>query len=69
MRAMKAGRYGNYWSKTASYAAISDQIELNFDGTKDAIIRMLSGERVDVDVLSFFIQWIILQTGMISLPI
>ncbi|MCR5790913.1 MAG: ATP-binding protein [Lachnospiraceae bacterium] len=53
MRAMKAGRYGNYWSKTASYAAISDQIELNFDGTKDAIIRMLSGERVDVDVLSF----------------
>ncbi len=53
MRAMKAGRYGSYWSKTASYEAISDQLKLNFDGTRNAIIKMLSGEKVDVDVLTF----------------
>ena len=42
--------FEGYWGKTSSYAVISDRISANFAGTKDAVIRMLSGESVDVDV-------------------
>ncbi len=41
--------FGNYWSKTSSYQTITDRISDNFKGSKDAVIRMLSGENVDVD--------------------
>ena len=42
--------FDGYWGKTSSYAVISDRIGANFAGTKDDVIRMLSGENVDVDV-------------------
>lgn len=45
--------FDSYWSKTSSYAVISDRIRANFEGTKDAVIRMLSGESVSVDVGTF----------------
>ena len=47
---MEKGRYGNYWGKTSSYEAISDRIRLNFEGTKEAVIRLLSGNTVKIDV-------------------
>lgn len=43
------GEFENYWSKTSSYQAISDRICENYKGTKDDVIKMLSGESVDVD--------------------
>ncbi|MCR5289524.1 MAG: hypothetical protein K6E51_05995 [Treponema sp.] len=45
--------FANYWSKTSSYEVISDRIRQNFEGTKDNVIRMLSGECVDVNVTRF----------------
>ena len=45
--------YDGYWSKTSSYEVITDRIRQNFEGTKDAVIRMLAGESVDVNVLRF----------------
>lgn len=51
--AMQRKRYNNYWSMTSTYAAITDRIEYNFEGTKDAVIRMLAGEDVDVNVTKF----------------
>lgn len=50
---MQVGKFGGYWGKTSTYEAISERIRMNFSGTKDAVIRMLSGESVDVDVDSF----------------
>ena len=50
IKSMVKGAYGNYWGKTSSYEAITDRIRMNFDGTRDDVIRMLSGERVRVDV-------------------
>ena len=41
-------KYRNYWGKTSTYMVISDFISMNFDGTKDAVERMLSGEHIPV---------------------
>lgn len=44
---------GNYWSKTSTYAVISDRIQENFEGTRDNVIKMVAGESVDVNVTTF----------------
>ena len=43
----------NYWSKTGATDAISPYINMNYDGLKDDIIRMLAGERCEVDPVGF----------------
>lgn len=43
----------NYWSKTSTYAVISDRIQANFEGMKDDVIRMIAGESVDVNVTRY----------------
>ena len=45
--------FENYWGKTSSYAVISDLISQNFAGTKDDVVKMLSGESVDVNVTRY----------------
>ena len=46
-------RFSNYWSRTSSYDAIAERIRMNFSGTRDDVIRMISGENVDVNVTRF----------------
>ena len=46
-------KYSNYWGKTSSYRVINDRLEANFRGSKDAVIRMLSGEEVPVNVSQY----------------
>lgn len=41
--------FDDYWSKTSTYAVISDRIRANFDGMKDDVVRMLAGENIDVN--------------------
>ena len=50
---IEEGYYEGYWGKTSSYQVISDRIEQNFEGIKDDVVRMLSGEAVDVNVSSY----------------
>ena len=50
---MEDKTFDSYWSKTSSYEVITDRIKQNFEGTKDAVIRMLAGESVDVNVTRF----------------
>ena len=45
--------FANYWGKTSSYAVISDRLEENFDGIKDDVIKMISGESIDVNVTTY----------------
>ena len=52
VKSMRKKRLGSYWGQTSSYRVISDRIIENFAGTKDAVIRMLAGECVDVDIYS-----------------
>ena len=43
----------SYWSQTGSYEVIVPLINMDFDGLRTAIIEMLSGASVPVDVTSF----------------
>ncbi|MBR3307927.1 MAG: AAA family ATPase [Lachnospiraceae bacterium] len=53
VQSMTDHKYSNYWGKTSSYRVINDRVEANFKGTKDAVIRMLAGENVSVNVLQY----------------
>ena len=53
MRAIDDNRYQSYWTTTSAYDSVNTFIQMNFDGLKDDIIRMLSGERVYVDTTEF----------------
>lgn len=51
--AVQNKKISNYWGKTSTYAVIDDFISMNFDGTKDDVIKMVSGESVDVKTAFF----------------
>ncbi len=51
--AIDCEEYGSYWTSTETYESLRDYISINLDGLKDAIVKMLGGESVDVDPLSF----------------
>lgn len=50
VRAISAKRFGQYWTVTGTYGNIDDLINKNFDGLRADIIRMLSGNRIPVNV-------------------
>ncbi len=43
----------NYWTQTETFESLKEYISMDFDGLKDAIIRMLGGERVSVRISTF----------------
>ena len=51
--AMLANTFDTYWNQTETFEALRTYIDMNYDGLKDAIIRMLAGEQVEIDVRSF----------------
>ncbi|MBQ8936629.1 MAG: AAA family ATPase [Bacteroidaceae bacterium] len=53
MQALDAGRCRSYWASTGAYDAVATYIQMNFEGLKDDIIRMLAGGRSHVDTTSF----------------
>lgn len=53
VEAMRRGKCSNYWTTTETYEALKIYIDKDFDGLKADIVRMLGGERVKVNALSF----------------
>ena len=53
VEAMRSGIFDNYWNQTETYEALKMYIQMNFDGLKDAVIRMLAGERVPINTGTF----------------
>ena len=51
--AIEKKRCDDYWTQTGSYEAVSDYIELNLNGIKDDVIKMMAGENIEVDVSGF----------------
>ena len=51
--AVTSGKFKSYWSATSSYKVVAEKLRMNFDGTKDAVIKMLGGGRVPVDVVGY----------------
>lgn len=53
MRAIENDRYKSYWATTGAYDSVKTYIQMNFDGLKDDIIKMLAGEHVSVSTTGF----------------
>ena len=53
VKSLRKKVFGSYWGQTSTYEAITDRIRQNFAGTREAVIRMLAGEEVDVNVTRF----------------
>ena len=53
MRAIEENRFRSYWTTTGAYDSVKTYIQMNFEGLKDDIIRMLAGERVYVNTSKF----------------
>lgn len=52
-QAMTDGVLDSYWKNTSAFSTINKYITLNMDGLKDDIIKMLSGEKVEVNTNTF----------------
>ena len=53
MKALQRRSCRSYWTTTGAYDSVITYIQMNFEGLKDDIIRMLAGERVYVDTTEF----------------
>ena len=53
VEAMMRHKFGTYWNQTETYEALKIYIQMNMDGLKDSVIRMLAGEAVPVNVGTF----------------
>ena len=51
--AMLSGIFDNYWNQTETYEALKIYIRMNYDGLKDAVIRMLAGDKVQINTGTF----------------
>lgn len=48
---MRNGYFSNYWTSTETYEALKIYMDMDFDGLRQNIVRMLGGERVAVNTL------------------
>lgn len=53
VEAMLRQRFGTYWNQTETYEALKVYIQMNLDGLKDAVVRMLAGEDVEINTGTF----------------
>jgi hypothetical protein len=47
--AMMEGEFQSYWTNTETYEALQYYIEMNLDGLKDDLVKMLCGDRITID--------------------
>ena len=53
VEAITRNRFDSYWTKTETYEAIKIYINMNFDGLRDSIMKLIAGERIVVDTTTF----------------
>ncbi|MCD8133510.1 MAG: ATP-binding protein [Clostridiales bacterium] len=53
INAVKFKKFRNYWTQTETFESLKRYIGENYDGLKDAIILMLGGQRVKIDINTF----------------
>lgn len=50
---LRFGKFNNYWNQTESFEALRTYIDMNFDGLKDDILNMMSGNEIPINVTGF----------------
>ncbi len=51
--AMRKRKFDSYWVNTETYEALKIYIDMNFDGLKDVIVKLLAGERYNLNTRNF----------------
>lgn len=46
-------KFGTYWNQTETYEALKIYIQMDMDGLKSAVVRMLAGEHIPIDTGTF----------------
>lgn len=50
---MTGGYFNNYWTSTETYKALKVYIDMNLDGLRDKVTRMIAGEKVKINPTKF----------------
>ena len=53
VEAMLRHKFGTYWNQTETYEALKIYIQMDMDGLKDSVVRMLAGESVSINIGTF----------------
>lgn len=53
VEAMLRHKFGTYWNQTETYEALKVYIQMDMDGLKGAVVRMLAGEQVPINTGTF----------------
>ena len=53
VEAMLRHRFGTYWNRTETYEALKVYIQMDMDGLKDAVVRMLAREEIQINTGTF----------------
>lgn len=53
MQAIEKNKCGNYWSTTGAFDSVAAYIQMNYEGLKDDIVKMLAGGKCSVDAGRF----------------
>lgn len=50
---MESKKFSSYWTETETYEALKVYIEANIGGLKDAVVKLLNGESLSIETLTF----------------
>ncbi len=53
VEAMLRHKFGTYWNRTETYEALKVYIQMDMDGLKDAVVRMLAREEIQINTGTF----------------
>ena len=53
VEAMLRHKFGTYWNQTETYEALKIYIQMDMDGLKDSVVRMLAGDAVSIHIGTF----------------
>ena len=53
VKSISRKRFGSYWTKTETFESLQEYIDMNMEGLRDDIVKLIAGEDVIVDVSTF----------------
>ncbi len=53
VQSMMSHKYGTYWNQTETFEALKVYIDMNYDGLRESIISLMSGEHRKIDIANF----------------
>ena len=53
VKSISRKRFGSYWTKTENFESLQEYIDMNMEGLRDDIVKLIAGEEVVVNVAKF----------------